>query len=115
MDMCARNIGRVAETGAWANPLSTTVDILGAASLVITLWLLLGKSIPLITDARAALLIAAALIGAKFLVSAIRSSLVCETGTIPQVCAISSPGHFGKKIGGQCPLLMLISLCIILR
>ncbi len=75
MAMCTRGIGRVAETGAWTSPLAIAAYILGAAILAITVWISIGKSFPFIAGARTALIVVAALIGTKLLVSTIHSLL----------------------------------------
>ena len=73
MAMCARGIGRVAETRSWSHPLAIVAYIIGAAVLGLTIWVGLGKSLPLIDDARSALLAVVALTGIKFIISTVHS------------------------------------------
>ena len=73
MAMCARGIGRVAETGSWSHPLAIAAHLVGAAVLGLTIWVGLGKSLPLIDDARSALLAVVALTGIKFIISTVHS------------------------------------------
>lgn len=56
MAMCTRGIGRVAATGAWAHPLSILGILLGGLILVIAILALAGKSLPLVSNARQAIL-----------------------------------------------------------
>ena len=57
MAMCSAGIGRVAEAGRWADPLSILAYVLGVAALVIIGTGLVGRSFPAIMTTRHALFV----------------------------------------------------------
>jgi hypothetical protein len=69
MALCTRGIGRVAETGAWAHPLSILAYLVGLAIIVITVLAALGQPIPLIPSTRSAIMVIVVMIAVKFLIS----------------------------------------------
>lgn len=69
--MCAPGIGRVAQAGAWAQPLSILAYLLGALILLVGAAGIFGFKLPLVTDPRSAIIAVSGLAVVKLVLSAI--------------------------------------------
>lgn len=76
MAICAQGgIGRVAAAGQWTHPLSIFGYLLGAAILLLAAAVFFDIALPFIASQQQALILIAALIGAKVFVSVVHSLL----------------------------------------
>jgi hypothetical protein len=75
MAMCARGIGLVAANNDWIHPIAILGYLLGALILVIAGAILFGYKIPIITDARMAIIAITILGGAKLVTTIIYQTL----------------------------------------
>lgn len=71
MAMCSAGIGQVAASNRWASPLAILGYLLGSALLVVFISTLAGWNLPMIQSDNQAVLIAAALMGAKTLIATV--------------------------------------------
>jgi hypothetical protein len=69
MAACAPGIGRVSAVNGWAHPVSILGYLVGALIFVVAGAALMGKSLPLVADGRAALIAVLALMVVKYILT----------------------------------------------